>query len=79
VTRDRGVIDTFPGRSTIKVRLSRSLVDEVRAHADRLNIDVAVLLGDLASVALPSALEEAARERLLPHLRVRWMSDGQRS
>jgi hypothetical protein len=41
-----------------------------------LEIESAVLLGDLASIALPFALEEAARERLRPHLQVRRMIDA---
>lgn len=70
------MLATVPGRLTIKVRLSRSLVDEVDAQAARLGIERAILLGDLASIALPSALEEAARERLRPHLRVRKVCDA---
>jgi hypothetical protein len=74
--RSGGVLASTHGRLTIKVRLSPSLCAEAEARAARLGIDPAVFLGDLASIALPSALEEAARERLSPHLRVRRMCDA---
>lgn len=65
-----GVLASTPGRLTIKVRLSRSLLADAEERARRLGIERAVLLGDLASIVLPSALEEAARARLRPHLRI---------
>lgn len=71
-----GVLASTHGRLTIKVRLSRSLLADAEERARRLGIERAVLLGDLASIVLPSALEEAARERLSPHLRVRKVCDA---
>lgn len=70
MTHSGGVLASTPGRLTIKVRLSRSLLADAEERARRLGIERAVLLGDLASIVLPSALEEAARERLRPHLRL---------
>ena len=76
MTHSGGVLASTPGRLTIKVRLSRSLLADAEERARRLGIERAVLLGDLASIVLPSALEEAARERLRPHLRIRTVCDA---
>ena len=76
MTHGGRILASTPGRLTIKVRLSRSLLADAEERARRLGIERAVLLGDLASIVLPSALEEAARERLRPHLRLRTDCDA---
>jgi hypothetical protein len=64
----RGVLDTVPGRVTVRVRIPSGLLARAERIATEREVDVAIVLGDLVAQELPDALAEAARERLAPHL-----------
>lgn len=58
----RGVLDTVPGRVTLRVPVPRDVLGEAEGLAERLGVDRAVVLGDLVASAIPDALAEAADE-----------------
>ena len=59
-----GLLGTFPGRVTVRVRVPDDLLDEADRRAEGAGVDRAFLLGDLVASALPDALAEAARDLL---------------
>lgn len=59
-----GVLDTVPGRVTLRVRVPRALVEDAGGIAAATGQDLAVVLGDLVASALPDALAEAAADLL---------------
>jgi hypothetical protein len=62
--RYRGVLDTVPGRVTLRVRVPDELLAEADRIAHQRGVDRAIVLGDLVAAALPDALADAARELL---------------
>ncbi len=66
--RYRGVLDTVPGRVTVRVRVPSDLLARAERIAEERQVDTAVALGDLVAQELPDALAEAARECLAQHL-----------
>jgi hypothetical protein len=64
VSREGGVLGSFPGRVTVQVRLPENLLVEAERLASNHGVDQAILLGDLVAHELPRALAAAAQEVL---------------
>ena len=65
--RYKGVLNTVPGRVTVRVRVPSDLLARAERIAEERQVDTAVALGDLVAQELPDALADAARERLTLH------------
>jgi hypothetical protein len=64
VTTPKGVLGSFPGRTTVRVPVPSHFLDEAERIAEEFGVDPAVVLGDLVAQQLPEALAESAREVL---------------